>query len=512
MGFLANPTARFTQHADSINGTSSGPGSAAAPWQTIDQAKNAVPSTCTAVGGATGVISLAGTQGSPQTYVSTAGITVSGKLTVKAENVNGAVIAGADTGAGSKVITVTTGGDLTTDGVIVDPSLNSAGAAENGILLPTTATAVTLTCNATKFQNFTDSGIAGMSTVRVNLTVDSNCVMVSASSASKRGIYLASHAAGSVTIGSPSITLTNQNLGSVGGGIVLIATGGQTPTVSIGSPTISVALDPTLTGSAMHNGIRVLDYANGTMASPTVQVTGAPGSRIGACVMIDKINNDISGWTIGAPVLYNATNGGYCFRGGIENSGVPLVGSNWTIGALQGSGSPSATAGGLHGVLIGCLGYVTVTAPVLTDTGLGFVDKGSDHTVLQGAFRIEGFSGSGIRAKGCTNSHYTGGAVRQTSAYTGTGAVLINAQYDDVTGALTTGLAYDHITWTNDGAANSIFASKTASDTATPANNVYNQTNGGTLASSPWQWGSANYPNLSAWQAGVEPTATGNAP
>ena len=106
---------RFT-HYVSPTGTSSGPGSQANPWQTIDQAIAAVPTTAFALGGATGTIILTGSASSPNTYVSTAGITVSGTLTIKAQNAGGAIVAGNGT---TEAILLATGANLTLQDLIV---------------------------------------------------------------------------------------------------------------------------------------------------------------------------------------------------------------------------------------------------------------------------------------------------------------------------------------------------------------------------------------------------------
>lgn len=505
MAFLANPTARFTHYVDPTTGSSAGPGSSTAPWATLDQGIGAVPTTVAAVGGATGVIVLAGTAASPNTYVSTAGLTVSGRLTIQAANTSGAKVAGNGT---AQAISLASGGNLSLTGIILDPSLNNGGAAAVGITIPSTVAKMTLTCTNVTFQGWTDFALSAAAGLRLDFTA-TNCTW---SASDINGAILFNRLdSGDVVITGGSSTLTNQlTAGSSGGNVVVIGSAGTTGTVIITNFSTSTTLKSTLTGSGVHYGIRIYDVPGAqVVGTGTHDILGAPGSRVGACVLMDFDSNTLTGNKITGQTGTNTTNGGYVFAIGNEPlAGAPTQGTGCLISGNTATASASARAGGVHNLFMGGLASSTITQNVVTDAGLGIVTKVCTAATVS-YNTITGFNSSGVRVKGDTNTNVLNNTFTQTAGYSG--AVFIDCGFYDPSN-FTIGTVITSNTFNvAGGTAIPYLKKESASDTATPTNNVYNLTSG-SLASFPWQWGSANYTTLAAWKAGVESTATGTAP
>lgn len=492
MAFLANPTARFT-HCASPAGSAAGPGGRDAPWQTVDQAIAAVPSTCTAVGGALPEVRLLGSAASPSTYVS-AGLTVRNRLTIVADEDRGAKLAGNGT---SEAILLANGANLTLRGVRLDPSLNGGGPAASGITVPNTFPAIALTCTGVLFENWTDHALNAASSCRINVT-QTDCDFVAGSAAG--GVFLNSYD-GAYVVRGGSCTIGAQNT-IFRGAICVNSHPGSTPTVDIQDFDTSITLDPSLTGSGPHYGIRLVDVLGASrIAGGYHEMLGAPGARTGYNLRIEFGAQDISGSSITGVTTYNNTNGGIGF--GIGQDGqVARGGSNCAISGTASAG-PLARAGGHHGAFLGCLTNSTANVTV-TDVGLGFVDKGTSGTVA--VVDIEGFSNSGIRSKGSKNASYSGRLV-QTAAYST--AIMIDLGSD---GVVTTDNAAYTLEFVNNGSPRIVFAFKYDADSATPVNNVYNQNGGGYSTAGAWQWGSTVYNTLADWKAAVEASASGTAP
>lgn len=502
MAFLANPTARF-QHYASPSGTSAGPGGADTPWATVDQALAAVPTTCTAVGGATGTIKLVGTAASPNTYVSTAGITVNGLLKIQATEALGAKLAGNGT---TQAILLASGANLTLKDVIVDPSLNNGGAADRGITVPSTASVISLTLDSVKLQNWKTYAIGAPSGCRLNYT-ETNCIYSADSVAA--GFYLNSFIAGSVTVNGSSMALTNQNTIYLGGYAMLGTNSGTTATASITNTNVSVTIDPTLVGGGIHYGIRTLNMV-ATVDGGTHSITSTTGSRQGANVEISYSGtNVISGSKIKNANGYNGTAGGYCFAIGLETSGTPAQAQNCSITGTATSANASAIAGGIHLLFMGCTKNGVMSGNTLLNGGISLVDKNNDGTTVTGN-TLSGFGSSALRIKGSANSTVTSNTVTQTAGYSGGKCVL--ASFDDTTTNPTSNLTLSGNTLTNAGGTGTLFVEldNDGSSANTPTNNVYNQSSG-SLAANPWTWLGANYTTIAAWRA-IEPTATGTAP
>lgn len=511
MALLANPTARTQTYVSSVSyggipigNDSTGDGSIGAPFLTLDKGLAAAPAGVTLVGGGVPTLLLNGDPSSPTSYVATSLIAVNGRRIIQSVYALGAKISG---DGPDQVISLIDGANLTLRDIIVDPSLNNGGAAASGIKIPTTGT-VTLTCSNVTFQNWTawavnGSGPSNGTFVFADCNLNGGTV--------NGGIYLNAMGTGSVTISGGACALTAQNLDSSGGGVVVLGTAGNTATFSCASFDVDVVLDTSLVGIGTHYGIRVLDIDGAAVTGGTHSISGAPGSRTGACVLFEQSSATINSCAITGATGYNNTNGGYIFAIGLENSGVPTVGDACSISGCTISAGSFAIAGNVHGAFLGALSNSSCTNTTITNTALAFVDKGTTGTTASG-LTISGFTSSAIRSKGTTNATYSGESspivITQTAGYAT--ASMINGGRDSATGTDTTGLSFDHITLNNNGGTTTVFLVKTASDTATPTNNVYNQT-AGSLSANPWQWGSANCATLPAWQA-IEPTATGTAP
>lgn len=499
MAFLANATARFT-HCVSPAGSSAGPGGRATPWQTVDQARAACPSTATAVGGALPEVRLLGSATSPNTFVSTAGLTVSGKLTIVADEDKGAKLAGNGT---SEAILMANGGDLTLRGVRLDPSLNNGGAAAVGITIPSTVPAVSVTLDSVQFENWTDHAIKAPGTNRVNYT-QTDCIGIGDQVAGFG--FIANHAGGAIVVNGGSCQIARANTAQRGG-LVIIGGAGAGGSVAIADFDTSVTVDPTLTDSAVHYGIRIFDMPGASIVDGGHHESyAAAGSRTVQNVRIEFNVNDISGSQIKNATFYNSTNGGIGF--GIGTDGyVASGGTGCGLYNVSGSAGAAARAGGIHGFFLGCLTNGVFSDITGTDLGLALVDKTTTGTTFAGTIRLTGFSGSGIRSKDTTNATYSGFQLVQTAGYAS--GTMLDLSWDGGSGPNTTGLSFTG-TFDNQGGTGTRFVVSAVGDTFTPANNVYNLTSGA-LAATPWIKGASTYPTKSAWQT-VEPTATGTAP
>lgn len=501
MAFLANPTARF-QHYASPDGTSAGPGGVDTPWATIDEAIAAVPATCTAVGGATGSIKLVGTTASPNTYVSTAGITIAGTLTIEALEPLGATVAG---NGSTQAILLATGANLTLRDVVVDPSLNNGGAADRGITVPLTASVISLTLDSVKFQNWKTYAVTAPSGCRINHT-ETDCTYTADSVSG--GLYLNSYTAGAFVASGSTMTITNQNLvGS--GGYALLGGTGSTATGTFTNTNVSVSLDPTLAGAGRHYGIRFNNMV-GTVTGGTHSIASTAGPRSASCVDVSwNLSNVITGSQIKNATGYNNTAGGYVFSMGQEVGNPHTGAQNCVISGNTASAGSRAIAGGVHLAFMGCMVNGTISNNVLLDGGISLVDKNSDgHTVTGNT--ITGFGSSALRIKGSVNSTHSNNTVTQTAGY-GSGTCVI-ASWDDGSTNVTSNLTMSGNTFTNAGGTSTLFMrlDNDGSSANTPTNNVYNQSSG-TLIANPWTWLNSNYATKAAWQA-IEPTATGTAP
>ena len=502
MAFLANPTARFQQYV-APDGTSAGPGGPSTPWSSVDEAVAAVPTTCSAVGGQTGTIRLVGTAASPNTYVSTAGITVSGTLTFKpATEALGAKLAGNGT---AQAILMATGANLTIQDIIVDPSLNNGGAAAAAITVPSTASVISLTLDRAKLQNWTSYAVSAPGGCRLNYT-ETDCILEGG--AVTGGVFLNSINAGAVAVTRTAMEITSQNTANRGGYVIIGGTG-NTATVQFTDPDIAITLDSGLTSGGLHYGIRLVNIVAGIVDGGTHSISGAPGSRTGACVFMDyNGSNSINGSKIINATGINSTNGGYVFGIGLEASGTPAQAENCEISGNTASAAGAAIAGGCH---LGFLGFTKdslMTLNTFTDGGISLVDKDTEGSTVT-YNTIIGFASSGIRPKGSTNGTYSHNAVTQTAGYSN--GTMIDLSWDNISGSPTTGAIVSVNTFANAGGSSTTLVTlDNTGGSATPSDNIYNQSSG-SLAANPWRWLGSNYATLAAWQV-IEPTATGNAP
>jgi len=503
MAFLANPTARSQQYVDTVTGSASGPGSAAAPWATIDQGLAGAPANVvTLSGGARPQVVLNGTVAAQQTFVSTAGIAISGTQYIKAANAGGAILAGNGT---TQAILLATGADLTLEDVILDPSLNNGGAAAAAITVPSTATVISLTLDRVTFQNWTGYAVDASGGCRINYT-ETDCTLNGGTVTG--GVFLNSLNAGAVAVTRPAMVLTSQNTASRGG-YVIIGGSGNTATCQFTDPDIAVTLDSGLAGAGLHYGIRVVNIAGATVDGGTHSISGAPGSRTGACVLMDYNGADnIDGSQIINATGTNSTNGGYVFAIGLESSGTPAQAENCEISGNTAAAVGAAITGGCH---LGFLGFTkdsSMTGNTFVNGGISVVDKDTVNSTVTGN-TVTGFASSGIRAKGSTNGTYSGNTVTQTAGYSN--GTMIDLSWDDIPATPTTGAIVSGNTFANAGGSSTTLVTlDNTGGSATPSNNIYNQSSG-SLAANPWRWLGVNYSTLAAWQV-IEPTATGNAP
>ena len=369
--------------------------------------------------------------------------------------------------------------------------------------MPVTASVISLTATRCTFRNFTTAGINAASTTRLNLTM-TDCTLTAGAAAG--GVVLSSYVAGNIVISGGSTTITSQNTASLAGGIFVSGSTVGTGTFSCTNHSVAITLDPSLTSSGVHYGIRALNMANSVVDGGTHTISGTPGSRQAANVIIDyNGTGSISGSQIKNATGTNSTNGGYNFGFGLESAGTPSQANGCSITNCTTSAGAVAVAGDVHALFMGFTQNGTVSGNTIGDSGTAIVDKDSTGTTVTLNTISGAMSVAGLLMKGSTNCTHSSNAVTLTS---GTNVILMRIEADG--GTNSTGCAWTANTFTVAGGTGAAYVVQDTSQTATPTSNIYNKSSG-TLASHPWQRTGVNYDTLSAWKA-IEPSATGNAP
>jgi hypothetical protein len=504
--YMANATARFINYADGSAGNdSTGNGGSDAPYQTLAHALAVTPSA--------GEVRLVGSAGAPVTYTAT--MSFAKTITISAVETGGAIIAGSGTTAAISLTAAAA--NVTLSGVIVDPSLNSGGAAEKCVDFASAATPITFAATNVTFRNWTGNCLGTETNGRANITLTN----VTASGGAVDGfLYFNNFFSGTITISGGSCTLTavKATFGADGCVTVFGGIGGSagTKTVSISNFNTTLTVNPS--GGGTQPGLRhqplpseVPGVSGGTHVCTAVGAgqychgiaIGTSGQR--RRHREDDLADDVRGrghfqhdqlgvrLGIGQDGATSA-DWAYVVAPVIENS---TADTNST-GAS--TGTHMAFIGGGDGGLISNVQIGTITGYC----GIGVVDKETRATAVTAA-TATGCSSSDYLSKGTTNSVYSAGIIKGKSGGAGNGLVI---EDNNGTGTHSTGLSVSGMTFDANGQTGFRYVdTQSASNTATFASNTYNKSSG-TLTAHPWVYpNGVNIDNQAGWLA-VEPTAT----
>lgn len=477
-----------------VGNDSTGDGSLATPYLTIDKAQQQV------VPGAQ--IMLNGDPLAPSTYIVTS--LVVGTYTIQAETgrAYGAKVAGTGT---TQAILAILDNHLTLADVWLDPSQNTSGPGAAGIIVPTNlqaASRMSITLTRVKCTGWTTYCLNANGTTRAQITITDS---IFTGGQVDGAIFVSTMASGSsFSRTGGSCTLTAQKTTTVGGCTVAIGASGTTATASISGVTDNMTLDSTLVGAGTHYVTRFHDLPGATISSSTFNCLGAPGTRTCALAYISHTSNDISGASIAHITGSNQTNGGYGCGTGNEsyNGASPSVTVNITDCNV--TGNSTSGNGGLHCIFMGAnTQNGTADGGTLTSCGIPLVNKlGSGNTFKN--FTIAGWYGTALLVKGATNAAMTDNAATQTIAVSGGVGWYVE---DDDGGVHSTGATLARNSITNSGGTSFTYGKLDPSNTFTAANDNYTFTSG-TNATNVFTIAGSNYTTCAAYAAANEPTAT----
>ena len=246
-----------------VGDDNSGRGTSAAPFQTCDAALKAASSTAT--------LWFNGNPASPPTYTCPGTVTTGLTFRGLASGQRGAVLTGTGTTA-AFILAPTAGQAIAYQDVIVDPSLNTGGAAASAIVLTTASTTYSLTANNVLFRNWTTDGITTTAATgnKINLTLTNTDLTAGGV---KSAIRLLGHTAGALAISGGTTTITNQSTAYWPAIYALADAAG--PTASL-NHTMVVGVDNSLAGANSHFGAVLANYAGATIdGSYTMTTTAA---------------------------------------------------------------------------------------------------------------------------------------------------------------------------------------------------------------------------------------------
>lgn len=484
-----------------VGNDTTGDGSAAAPFLTLDKAQQAV------VTG--GTILANGDPNSPTTYNLT-GSLVPKVYTFTSVQPYGATLAGG--ASTTEAFLAVLDSAPTFQDVWINPSQNTGGAAAACATIPSnafSASRMSMTFVRVKFTGWTGNCINGGGTTRALITVTDS---IFTGDQVNGAISLAGVATGSViSVSGGSCTITREK-SALSGCVFLTGATGATPTVSVSNFGGTMTLDPALVDSGNYCFIRFNNIPNGTVSGGTMTIQGTPGTTTGCGVWMSHTSaNTMTGSSISNVTINNFTRGGYGCKFG--NEGYDAAASDATVSMTNCNvvGNATSAAGALHGQFFGYnVTASTSTGGTLTTTGIALVNKGGTGNRFTGQ-TISGWGNSAaIYCKGtasCQMDHIT---ATQMAAFGSNSGILVGP--DDATGGAATLSQVHDNTIVNSGGSAFIFSTLTTGssfDTGYPANNTYTQQSGTTDAN-PFQMAGSNFASCPLYKAGYETTATCN--
>lgn len=472
-----------------VGNDTTGTGSAAAPFLTLDQAQKSMASTAQ--------ISLNGNPASPPTYIPTR--TLATALTLKGTATGSAVLAASNA---NSILTVdpVAGQAVTVQDLILDADLGTP--ALRCIDVASESTAYTLNLTRCTLKNFDTYGLKNLSAnFKGTLNIDSLTVTAGTAWSAVNVDSVAASSTLNVT-GTNSVTITNQQASDIGSVINWTANGAGVGWNMTGTFGFTVTVDAALATVRQHYGFLGTGALCQWEFAGTQQMTHV-GVR--QCYVVGFTRNayPISNSYIkgGLSVVYDCVNAGISIFTsndsvwGTKTGADNLVIQNFTITDLTGAS---------HGAFHCWSTNSKILDGVITGPALGVVDKENDGCETA-RIAVSSCGSAHILDKGSINSSIHDNAITTTVGKNGDG---IRCEVNTDTGTFATATVSDNDLTVN-GSTSSLLANVPAGNTATFAGNDWHYTSG-TLPSTKWQYGATAYTLFSTWHAGPGPTDTSN--
>lgn len=459
-------------------------------------------------------ILLNGNPASPPVYQSTTATILDKRITVKAINSRGAILAGV--GSSRAVLVQPAAGEtITIDGVIIDASQNSGGTAGANCLQLTSQTLLyTLNLIDVMLQGW--AGATASYSIR---TSAANCLIaLTITNCSQTG---GTDTLGGIqvdTLGAGSSVVINGGTHNVphckaaSRGPIFVGATATGVTASVSNTTCTMHADDSLTGGGIHYGIYIQNIASAIIDTNNVTVTATAGTRSAVGIYLTTSQSGTAtelpcdGGIVRTNTVYNdCVGGGGLIIIGSDGSGDKTKCLSLIARSNTGSGSAAAISAGLHGIEMGTTTDGLAELNTITATALALVSKLALRNIWQDNTLSDATSAV-MLAKGDVNSIFRRNAITQHVGYAGT---CFYAEDDTPgSGAHSTGVSVSSNTSTNAGAISLGYTKSDLLNTVTYANNVYNHSSGTENATDKFNNLTVSYATLAAWLA-VEPTATG---
>ncbi len=392
--------------------------------------------------------------------------------------------------------------------VIVDPGVNSGGAANDGILLTSQTAPINFSCKDSTIRNWGFGHYlvqSGAGDYNGNITMD-NCVVSATNVAG--GMAILSWGSGRLTISGGSCTLVDQNTSPYGCAVATASVCGAV-TGSVTNYTVSVTPKIAYTGT-LSMGVRfknmVVAIAGGTYTHGYPGSGGPAGAGFPVGIsqgrITDPVACSVAGSSItGVTISTTLPNGG----------GITLGDDNADKTLATGVSATGNTISALgHGLFVANTTLAntannTISAPTTAAGSICLVDKGNDR-----------FTSTDDTSNNCTSSNFLGkGSVASTWIRPrGTqGAGYDNGRFyslgvgDDNNTGVNSTVTMTGANFTNNGATGTKMGNTDAGSTITPSNGTYTLS-GGSLANPIWTVNGGSYASSAAYKAAVEAGAT----
>jgi len=358
----------------------------------------------------------------------------------------------------------------------------------------------------TKFKNFTTYGsYVVLPNAKVSAFYD-HCLFEAGDC--KSAVYCSTLIAGGLTLVGPSITLTAQNTSGHGGIIALATAAGGAFTCLNAS--IDITIKSGITGSGSHYGIDVENIPNVLIRGGSVAIGGVVSGHNGVPIKVSATPGapiNAGGFVVEGVAALNNSDGGMGIEVG-EDDAAALASGYLNGGVVQDcsitGGDHTATSGLLHGIFNGSGANTIIRRNIVTNAGLGVVDKQGDGAKIYGNV-FKDIATDVLRIKGAQNGfakHNT--AVITRSDYR---ARLHNVTANPTTGVNTSNYILDGNMAVWSGVSGTEAVNVDASQGVTITRSNYWLRGGASWDSSAFTIGSTNYSNVSAYIAAAETTA-----
>lgn len=479
---------------DDLNGN----GSMSSPFATPRRGAGAV-----APGGA---VLLNGCNGSPGFYTYTG--TVNASQTWTAINTGYAVVSGTD--ATRALLVGANGITFTLNGVVVDPSLNTGGAAPRGIELVqlSGSNIFTLALNNVTVQNFSLYGIyAPSGPANLNI-VANNLTLTMTSGTSNSGFYLPNMSIlSSVSVTGGSCNQSAVITSAFGCVFINVPNAGARPSCTFSNFSTNVTTDPSLNSvSNINYGIRLQDCLGTITGGTHFGSTG--GVHAFENLAIQQTSFGISGSSINHVQMQNTGQHGLFCILGVDSPGDKTLAVGVTINDC--SNDQMGASSTVEGIVMG-----SVTNGLIENTKLiggnvlstGYGCKDSLDCTYQNNY-VQDVTCCYEIHKGNTGTVSKGNTAK--SVLSGATGALLQITVNSDTGLPDTGAQIGPNLYWNAGGTGVTFLNQQATTTPTFLGNTYTLTPPGTNAANVFQAGGVNYTTCPSFTAALDVTGVCN--